>query len=662
MPDSEFQPRIGPWAVLVSAVIAAVVLWLYRDVATLDVLVRTCLPVLWIGAWSLACLGAGVWPVRSLLDAPSHQSAVVTLLSGAAVLAFVASLLASCGTYGRTVLVVLFGAAAIEGIRTIVLRRPGLRFPAVRLVSAPAMILIAAGAATLVLTTAPPVMYDALNYHLAFPDRWLDAGGFNEISRHVYSYYPSSQGLLYGFALAVTGPWGAQAIHWWMGLMAVLAAATLGERIAGGEAATWAAACFGLTPVVLEIAGYAIADLAVAAWGGAALVVVIGDTSRRLDWRAGTLCGLLAGAAAAAKYLALASVMVPVAVTGMAVLMGADRRFRGPRWPIVLAFAVASAVVLLPWLGRNVAWTGNPVYPYLQAVFGGPPAARDIAAEMGLTEWSPMRWLVGSLIAGVSRTFHPLREAGLLGPHWLLLLPAAAFARGIDRRAWQACWIAALVGTFLWGALVQYGRFLTPTLVPAAALAGTAAAALVETDKPWLRGVFRTLILFVLAWNGTVIATDLNLDRARIVSGHSRDAEHLQRWVSYAAVLPFVSEALPEDSRLMLVGESRSFYVDRPVLVEDPYRMPLLAELCRGCQDANELARRVRATGATHLLINDAEMNRLARQRGASDYWDGTSPHERRLITTFLQDVVRFLYRSGGVWVAELPDHNPPDP
>ena len=46
--------------------------------------------------------------------------------------------------------------------------------------------LIAVGAAILTLTTAPPVMYDALNYHLAFPDRWLDAGGFIEfpLSRH----------------------------------------------------------------------------------------------------------------------------------------------------------------------------------------------------------------------------------------------------------------------------------------------------------------------------------------------------------------------------------------------------------------------------------------------------------------------------------------------
>ncbi len=660
MPDSDLEPTIGPWAVLASAVISAVVLWLYRDVTTLDVLVRAVLPFLWAGAWSLACLGAGVRPTRWLLGASTRQPAAVTLLSGAAVLAFLASILASCGMYGPTLLVVLLCAAAIEGLRVLVLRRPELRFPTVRFASVPMILLMGAGVAILSLTTAPPVMYDALNYHLAFPDRWLDAGGFTEFPRHVYSYYPSNQGLLYGFALAVTGPWGAQAMHWWMGLMAVLAAATLGERIAGREAATWAAACFGLTPVVMEIAGYAIADLAVAAWGGAALVVLIGQPDRHLDWRTGALCGLLGGAAAASKYLALATVMLPLALTGIAVLMWTDPRSRGPRWHVVLAFAIASTVVLLPWLGRNAAWTGNPVYPYLQAVFGGPPAARDIAAEIGSTSWSPIPWLLGSLTAGVVRTFSPLREAGLLGPHWLLLLPAAAWARGVDRHAWKAAWIAALIGTFTWGALVQYGRFLVPILVPAAALAGTAAAALTATGKPWLRALFQFLLLFVLAWNATVIATNLNLDRARIVGGYGGEAEYLERWVSYAPALSFVSEELPSGSRVMLVGESRSLYIDRPVIVEDPYRLPLLADLSRGCHDPQALARRVRATGATHLLVNEAEMDRLARQRGASDYWDGTSPRERRLITIFLTETVRPVYRSGGVWVAEVPDARQP--
>ncbi len=656
MSDNGLEPRIGPKTVLATTAIAAAVLWLYRDVAPLELLLRVVLPALWIALWSLACLGAGAWPVRWLLGVRPQQPLVVTLLAGAATLACVASLLASCGIYRRILLVVLLCAAAIEGLRILLSRRFELRFPADRLASAPAIMLITVGVAILTLTTAPPVMYDVLNYHLAFPARWLDAGGFIEFPRHVFSYYPSSQGLLYGFALAVTGPWGAQAIHWWMGVMAVLAAAALAQRIAGKEAATWAAACFGLTPVVLEIAGYAIADLAVAAWGGAALVVIIGDSDRCAGWRRGALCGLLVGSAAAAKYLALATVTLPLAVTGIAVLVWSARRVPGPRWRIAFAFAVAVAAVLLPWLGRNAAWTGNPVYPYLQAVFGGPPAARDITAELALTAWSPIGWLTSSLTALVVRTFHPLREAGLLGPHWLLLLPAAAVVRGIDRRAWAAVWVATLAGVVAWGSLVQYGRFLVPILVPAAALAGTAAAALTATGTRSIRALFRILILFILAWNATVIATELNLDRSRVVSGHARDIEHLEKWVSYAPVLPFLSDELPRDSRVLLVSESRSFYIDQPALVEDPYRLPWLAELAAGCGDSNELARRVRAAGATHLLVNETEMDRLALQRGASDYWDGSSPRERQIITVFLEEVVRPLYRSGGVWVAEVPD------
>jgi hypothetical protein len=163
------------------------------------------------------------------------------------------------------------------------------------------------------------------------------------------------------------------------------------------------------------------------------------------------------------------------------------------------------------------------------------------------------------------------------------------------------------------------------------------------------------LTMFSRLSKALMLPRRLNLDRARVVSGHAPDSDHLERWVSYAPALPFLSHELPDDARLLLVSESRSFYIDRPVLVEDPFRLPWLAELANGCRDPQELARRVRAAGATHLLVNETEMDRLARQRGASDYWEGSSPAERRVVAEFLDGVARPLYRVGGVWIAEVP-------
>jgi hypothetical protein len=90
-------------------------------------------------------------------------------------------------------------------------------------------------------------MFDALNYHLAFPARWLAAGGFVEFpaisSRTTRRRTASST----ASPLPRSVP-GSQLRPLVVRRLAVLAAAELGSQLGGRRAATWATACFGLTP------------------------------------------------------------------------------------------------------------------------------------------------------------------------------------------------------------------------------------------------------------------------------------------------------------------------------------------------------------------------------------------------------------------------------
>jgi hypothetical protein len=668
VPQNQSQIRIGYGVALFATLLAAAVLWLYRDVASPALALRLLLPALWLGIWSVSCIGAGAWPVRWLVGKRAAPDTVIVALTGAAVLAAVGSLLAILGLLRPIVLLAVLGAALIEGLRLVTLRRHPLRLPEFSVVSAPGVLLIGVGSLTLALLTAPPVMYDALNYHLAFPAQWLQAGGFEEFPRHLFSYYPSSHGLLYTFALVAIGPWAAQAIHWWMALAAVVTAAHLGQRASGRRGALWAAACFALTPAALEVAGYAIADMAVAAWAGAAILVLLGDQDGHLNWRTAALAGVLVGSAAAAKYLALATVIMPVTAAGCVLLWRGWKLNRSRSLKIAAAFAIAVLLILLPWLGRNAVWTGNPLYPYLQTALGGPPCDRDIAAEIGRyvpADRSLPGWILASVGALVVRTLEPLREGGLLGPIWLVLLPVSLLTRGLDRRVAAALWASTVTGLLVWGSLVQYARFLLPVLVPAAGLAGAAAAGLTGHASRPLRTAFQALLVAVLAWNATVLASDLNLDRLRVVTGHQSQQQYLGRWVSYAPAIDVVNRELPGSARLLLVGEARSFYLDRRVLIEDPYRTPLLVELARGCDSVAELTARVQALGASHLLVNRRDMARMASQRGATDYWQGATARERSVIESFLNEVAQPLAGSEGVWVGVVPtfESSPsPDP
>lgn len=650
MPHPDTAPRVSRLVALLAALLAAVVLWLTRDLIGVEVGARLLLPVLWLAVWTGACIGLGWWSLRLIVGSDDRPTLVEVAAAGAAVLALASALAATVGLLRPWFLQVTLALAAIEGARLLwfVRRRPSL--PPFVLGSAPALVLAAAGAALLALTSAPPVMFDALNYHLAFPVRWLSSGGFVEFPRHFFSYYPSAHGLLDALALATVGPWGANAIHWWFGAMAALAAAELGGHLGGRRAATWAAACFGLTPAVLEIAGHAIADLAVAAFAGAALVALSRRDGSTLGWRSAAVAGLLAGTAAATKYLALATVVLPVA---LALLVLVPRR----RAAACAAFVAAAAIALAPWLGRNLAWTGNPVYPYLQTAFGGPPCERDLSAELAGTAQSPGAFrsaLPRVLTAPVVRIFAPLREGGLIGAHWLILVPVAVALRGLPRRRTVALWLAAGSAALAWGALVHFARFLIPAMVPAAALAGSAAAALTGSASRTVGRLFAVLLTGVLAWNATVTASAFNLDQLSVVTGHLAQRDFVDRWVSYGPAIPVVEGALPDDAVILLVAEPRSLYLDRAVLVEDPYRTPLLVELATGCRDPGELAQRVRALGATHVLVNSSEMDFFAGLRSLDDYWSDATTAERKLIESFLAGHVRPLLRTDRLLLGEI--------
>jgi hypothetical protein len=324
---------------------------------------------------------------------------------------------------------------------------------------------------------------------------------------------------------------------------------------------------------------------------------------------------------------------------------------------VVLLFCAAVMMAMLPWLVRNLMWTGNPIYPYLRDVFGGPPGGRDLAIDLeayGVLSGGWIRWLWSTVAALGGRTIDPLREAGVLGPLWLMLLPVAALIRPGERRQRLGIWIVVVTGLLGWGALVQYARFALPVLVPAAALAGASAAALTGSRSTTVRIAFRVLLVGVLFWNATVIATPLNLDRLAEVAGRTTREQFLSRWVSYAEAIEPVARM--QGARLLLVGEARSLYLPGAVFIEDPYRVPWLVELSAGCRTPDELAARVRRLGATHILMNLQEMPRLARERGADEYWQDAGTEQLAVIRSFLSSTVTPVFQSNWLTLAEVPE------
>ncbi len=647
-----------PALVLAVLVWVGAVLWRYQQIDSPEPVAALGMLVVWLAVFTLACLGGGllVWRSGGRDGEPELRTLPVVLVAGAGVLMLLAALLSLAGWLRPAWLVtVLLGLALYGAWRAPAVlpacapRLPrGVRVPA-------ALVAVIATYTLLAVPTASP-FYDQLHYLLAFPFHWLRSGHIVVFERHAYSFFPANMGLLYTYALAGFGAWAAQAVHWWMGALAVATAATIAGALAGPRAGWWAAAILASCPSVVTVSTWAGADLGVAAFGAAAwLTVLLASHDSAADRRASSwlLTGVLVGLAAGCKYLAVGTVGFPVFVGAMSIA--------APRSPVATRvrraglLVAGAALAIAPWLARNTVATGNPTYPFLGSVFarshaGARPEtiSADRIARVSTSVPELRTWLTLG-------TFKPEGDAGVIGPVLLGLVPLAAF--GATRRRGRfglALAAGAAAGIAGWGGGPLIGRYLLPALVPLAVLEAVGWQRLRTAVSRPPRIALTVLIAAVLGWSASGGTTPLELRRVACTLGRSSGEELMREYASYWSGVRLVNMVLPAHARVLLVGESRCFGIDRDVLVEDPFQKPLLVELAEACSSPEEIAARLRELRVTHLLVNWQEARRIAALNGRTEYLMPLSPEARVRLTRFLAACVRRVIAAEPVEVFAL--------
>lgn len=339
---------------------------------------------------------------------------------------------------------------------------------------------------------APPNDYDSLLYHLALPKYDVEMG------RNTFAWdraigqlgFPALGGNLSRMALILAGDGAAQMLHGVIGFLGAAAVGLLARAMGYDTRVALGAALFylGIRVLVWQMATVE-TDPVFAAYALLALVVY-------LHWRSHgglglcMLFGVLLGAAIHAKYLgfAVALAMVPL------ILYDLVRRQRAA-WLEMTAASFVALGVVLPHALRNLAETGNPVYPLFVSIFN--PQMRDyfgIASELGTG-----RGIWDLLIAPWSMSIMPLHyfDGMSLGAPYLLALAPLALLDREERRNIAPLLIFSGLYFVIWFSLLsQQVRFLLPTLGVAAVFAAAGCAAMwrsVQT-RPVARAVFVAMI------------------------------------------------------------------------------------------------------------------------------------------------------------------------
>jgi len=511
--------------------------------------------------------------------------------------------------------------------------------------------------------------YDVLEYHLQVPREYFEAGRIHFLPHNVYASFPQQMEMLYLLQMhlladAHSAAIPAQMLHLTCGGLAVLA---LGSWMPTGWPSRVAILLAGSAPWLVYVGALAYVEngmlffAAVAAGllqelsGGRAregsgkppAPPEAGTDHRRVPpaaegraWRGALAAGLCLGLAGACKYTAMAMVTAGLPLAHLLVSGHGWRR----RVALLLPLVLGALLTAGPWLVRNAAFTGNPVYPFAFSLFGGKAWSASQAEQ-----WSRGHTLPPAESGPVARVRIALRELfgdlslnplGLRPAYFgpiLVLLGAVATARWSRREVrLPAAWAGIVL--LVWaGATHMPGRFVLCLLIPLAMLAGTPVVSnrytggarqggrvrsqpprLPSRSVPVSRAAVLCLALLGSLWNCETVLRmwqehDLRLQQrtggqVRLtdmlgMTGGLRDAHYL-------------NQAPPPGACVWIVGDAAVFYVTRRMHYTVVFSRDPWLEYAAGDADPAACVEWLRTRGITHVLFSWSEIERLRRTYG----------------------------------------------
>ncbi|MDR3620881.1 MAG: 4-amino-4-deoxy-L-arabinose transferase [Paludisphaera borealis] len=455
--------------------------------------------------------------------------------------------------------------------------------------------LIATVAATALTSLTPVTDGDALCYHLQVPKVFLiQESVFFDPDLHE-TVYPLTAEMLYMVALAFRGPIACRCIQWMLGLALAANATALARPSLGGRA-WWAGMAALLVPAVTNGMTAPLNDVALAAFGTAAIVAWV----RLLDnpaRKAAILAGVFAGLAAGVKYPAL--VLAALLVTGIVLRplyerrrvaeLGWSKSLRLAAW-----FAFAAAAAGGAWYLRAYVYTGNPVFPFFRSWFGSglEEVLAPIKRPLPVTLWNIVT-SIGPL------TLEPHRFdsfAHQFGPIFLLFLPALL----LEKAPRRVLGLVLLGYGFLMVCMTQRQsmRFLLIAVGPLSVGVAYLAATWRERQTIPAR-VLATLLIAVLGLETCVAMTRAGRSVGTVL-GRESSVQFLARCEPTFKVGRWVSEHLPRTARL--IGQDhRGFYIPRNYTMELAHRRR--TGLGANGESDREIIDALRRDGYTHLML-----------------------------------------------------------
>gem|GEM_PF-3362434 len=511
-------------------------------------------------------------------------------------------------------------------------------------ISLPLLFLIVLIVVNLFFALFPPTFHDAMVYHLAVPSLYIMEGGFVPWNTNYNSNLPLQVEMLFLFALLGKAVHTTNLLSLVSSLLIILLLSSWFGRSRGGNG-QYSALLFFSIPQVGFLTTISNTDIS----GMLYMLVAIRLFFFHLDALTAAsrsviesnrlpliLSGIFWGFALASKY----SFIFFFAGFILAVFFFLRAPF-AEKWRKVLVIALVAFLILLPWLIKNLVFTGNPVYPYLSNLFPSdswnPAQAAQFATGFLRGETSNP----GQLLAFPFNMFlFPYRYGltSVLGILFLVFFPFIFFSvKTVQFR------FLTLFSTLAFGFLLFFARiprFFLPSLLLFAIPIADGMLTIMERI-PRMKRLILILFYSLLSLN---LVQQVSLQERFTLGIHYLKTRMLKSPMTISApylyalpcypAIDFINRNLNDQIKVMFLGEDRSFYMKKQFIVCSQADQHPLIEISKKSVSAEAIATEVEKLSVSHILLSNSGLHRF--MTGRPQVYSLTADQQKR-INQFLQ-------------------------
>jgi 4-amino-4-deoxy-L-arabinose transferase-like glycosyltransferase len=464
----------------------------------------------------------------------------------------------------------------------------------------------------------PPFFFDALTYHLAVPQQYLRSHGFHYIPHHHYSNYPANMGMLFLVGLSFSGGMLAHLLSWIYTPMTALSVYAFAKSRWGTRVAVTAALVMLFVPGILIASILTSVDNGVMFYSFLSFSAVFAwCATRQRTWF--ILAAIFCGIAVGSKYTALGVtflvlellIFVHVYLVQKDALLSVLRK--------IVLFGLIVGALASPWFIKNSLYTGNPLFPFFNSVFGAQESEslgyRQVISRRIPTTQHWLERVVGYYLAAPWTTTVQINgAAGIAGVLFLLGFPLLFGLKTIERTI-QYLLIASASSFLVWVLfLPRVLRYAFPIFPLASIILAFTLWHCSTSDS--IKNVLILGLSLITLYHGAIFLRELSIQSLTYLFPHPSKAEFLvDHGVNSYPALEYINTETPPESKILFVGEMRGFYCEREYELqvvrsdEDIFLQQLILQ----AQSVTEVLQELKQKKFSHLLVNFPEMKRIAR-------------------------------------------------